>query len=294
VSVGKRVFLYIALALIVASISFILRTETLLFPMLETWIRVSTIAFIVAMMLLARSLLVILTGQLKTKEVQYVITRIGNLAIYAIGLFAFLSIMMESWLPLALSLGLVGFALTFVLQAPLGSIIGWMYIMLKPLYSLGDVVEIGDERGIVRDIGYMATQIEEIGEEIAIVRPTGRIANIPNSMVLQVPVHNYGSEQTHSVWDSVSFTLSYESDLKIAGEVMLRVAEESAKKMFDGDMKEKPVFKFTPSQSWIEASIRYPVKIGSGTAVRNEVTMRILEEFNKRPEIVKFPVGRSR
>jgi small-conductance mechanosensitive channel len=111
----------------------------------------------------------------------------------------------------------------------------------------------------------MATKIEEIGEEIAIVRPTGRIANVPNSMVLQVPVHNYGSERSHIIWDSISFTLTYESDLRVAREVMLRVAEECVKREFEEEIEEKPGVRFTPSQSWIEAAVRYPVKIGSGT-----------------------------
>jgi small-conductance mechanosensitive channel len=148
--VSKRVFLYLAIAIVVASLSFVLRTEIQLFPVLEPWVRLFSVILIVAIVLLARSLLAVVTSQLKTKEVQYVIARIGNLAIYAVGLFAFLSMMLDSWYPLALSLGLVGFALTFVLQAPLSSIMGWMYIMLKPLYAIGDVVEIGDERGIVR------------------------------------------------------------------------------------------------------------------------------------------------
>lgn len=40
----------------------------------------------------------------------------------------------ERWMGLLVSLGVIGFAVTFALQQPLFSLIGWFYIMVKRPY----------------------------------------------------------------------------------------------------------------------------------------------------------------
>ncbi len=48
------------------------------------------------------------------------------------------AVLTRQYLGLLFSLGIVGFAVTFALQQPLFSLIGWVYIMVKRPYGVGD------------------------------------------------------------------------------------------------------------------------------------------------------------
>ena len=63
----------------------------------------------------------------------------------------------------ALSKVMPGFAITFALQQPLLSLVGWLYIVSKRPYGVGDRVEIGDSRGDVIEVGFLTTTLWEAG-----------------------------------------------------------------------------------------------------------------------------------
>ncbi|WP_258560429.1 mechanosensitive ion channel family protein [Halorhabdus salina] len=60
---------------------------------------------------------------------------------------ATLGALTDQWLGMLVSLGVVGFAVTFALQQPLFSLIGWFYILLNRSYQVGDRIAIEDTRG---------------------------------------------------------------------------------------------------------------------------------------------------
>jgi len=57
------------------------------------------------------------------------------------------SVATDQWVGVLFSLGVVGFAVTFALQQPLFSLIGWLYIMVKRPYQVGDRVAIRGVEG---------------------------------------------------------------------------------------------------------------------------------------------------
>jgi small-conductance mechanosensitive channel len=127
---------------------------------------------------------------------------------------------------LVLYIGLIGAALTFVLQQPLLDVLGWALISYRRMYRIGDRIAVGDAKGYVLDITTMYSELREFGEWMRGDTFTGRIVTIPNSVVFTQAVYNY-TKDFPFVWDEIANLVTYESDIEVAKGYML----ESAKKV---------------------------------------------------------------
>lgn len=139
-------------------------------------------------------------------------------AIIALGSIRIVTDYLKLIVPFAVSLGIIGFALTFSLQYPLANIIGWLYISVSKTFKVGDKVKIGDYVGIVLAIEHLTTTIAEVD---SFGNRSWRILTTPNSAVLTTNILRWVTPSLF--WESVSFTLAYESDLERVQEIMLTV-----------------------------------------------------------------------
>lgn len=138
-----------------------------------------------------------------------------------------LAALTQQYVGLLFSLGIVGFAVTFALQQPLFSLIGWLYIMVKRPYGVGDRVAIEGPKGDVVDIDFLVTTLWEIdGELVSTHQPSGRVITLPNSVVLSSHVHNYSYREFPHVWNELSIQVAYETDLEFARDLMVEVADD--------------------------------------------------------------------
>jgi small-conductance mechanosensitive channel len=141
--------------------------------------------------------------------------------------FIVISVLFVNWYAAAVSLGLISLVLGFALQTPISSFIGWIYILLRAPYRVGDRIEIGDARGDVIDVGYLDTTLWEIGgRHLSTDHPSGRLIKFPNTNVFSTPVFNYSWPLFPYVWYEIKFHLTYESDLAFVAGTMQRIAEE--------------------------------------------------------------------
>jgi len=229
----------------------------------------------------------------------------------AVGIIALLGVLTDQWLGVLLSLGVVGFAITFALQQPLLSLLGWVYIMAKQPYLVGDRVRIGETKGDVIEVDFLVTTLWEVGGELVSTnQPSGRVVTVPNSMVLASEVTNFGGGGSEYVWNELVVQVSYETDIETASEIMVAeadalVGEEMAARVADFrsrlsetpvelEVRDSPSVNVTQAESWIELRLRYVVHPRQGTAVRNELYERILARFNDSPTVTSFPVSRNR
>jgi small-conductance mechanosensitive channel len=239
------------------------------------------------------------------------IRNVLRLVFGAAGIIALLGVLTDQWVGVLLSLGVVGFAITFALQQPLLSLLGWLYIMAKRPYAVGDRVRIGETKGDVIKVDFLVTTIWEVGGELVSTnQPSGRVVTVPNSMVLASEVTNFGGGGSEYVWNELAIQVSYETDLDVASTVMIEEAEEViGEEMVDriADFRERlaetpvelevtdrPTVNITQGESWVELRLRYVVHPRRGTRVRNELYERILDRFNENPTVTSFPVSRNR
>jgi len=234
-----------------------------------------------------------------------------RLLFVVVGGVAVLAVLTEQWVGLLFSLGVVGFAITFALQQPLFSVLGWFYIVVKRPYGVGDRVRIEETRGDVIDVDFLVTTLWEIdGDLVSTNQPSGRIVTVPNSVVLSAHVYNYSWEGFPHVWNELSVQVSYETDLAFARGQMVEVADQYlgdqmaanieryrellSETAVELEVQDRPTVNVVQQESWVELRLRYLAHPRRGTRVRNALYERILERFGEHPDRVSFPVSRNR
>ena len=245
------------------------------------------------------------------KRRKHDVRNVVRLLFIVAGTVAGFGVLTEQWLGVLFSLGVVGFAVTFALQQPLFSLIGWLYIMVKRPYQVGDRVAIEGSKGDVVEVDFLVTTLWEInGDLVSSNQPSGRIVTLPNSVVLSSHVYNYSWEGFPHIWNELTVQVAYETDLAFARELMIEVADDYlGDEMADNiaeyrrrldetpvelEVGERPSVNVVQKESWVELRLRYLVSPREGTRVRNELYSRILDRMNDVPDRVAFPVSRNR
>lgn len=222
-----------------------------------------------------------------------------------------LGVLTQRWVPALVSLGVVGFAATFALQQPLLSLFGWVYIMAKQPYEVGDRIAIEGNKGDVVDVDFLVTTLWEInGDLVSSNQPSGRHVTVPNSAVLSANVVNFSRDEFPYVWNEITFQAAYETDLAFTKELLRETAAEylgdemaAAVERYREQLEETPVelevderpsVNVKQEESWVELRLRYLTRPRRGQQVKNELYTRVLERANEHPEQVKFPVSRNR
>jgi small-conductance mechanosensitive channel len=219
---------------------------------------------------------------------------------------AVLGVVTEQWVGLLFSFGIVGFAVTFALQQPLLSVIGWVYILLKRPYAVGDRVRIAEARGDVVDVDFLVTTLWEVGGDLVTGhQPSGRAVTVPNGVVRSSEVYNYSLSEFPYVWNELAVQVSYETDLAFARSEMAAVADEMERRIeryrdalsetpVELEVGERPTVNVAEEESWVELRVRYLVHPKRMQRRRNDLYVAILERFQESPERIGYPVGRPR
>jgi len=125
--------------------------------------------------------------------------------------------------------------LALSLQETLVCVAGWLLLVVRRPYDIGDRIEIDHRIGDVIDISVFQTSMLEVGNWVKADQSTGRILIIPNSMVIRHPVYNY-TKGFPFVWNELAVTVTFESDWEHAEQLMLEQAEVEAEKL-QGEVK---------------------------------------------------------
>jgi len=269
--------------------------------------------FIVLVMGIAKSIRVYLISQVENRPARYNLTRVLNLLMVLASMIIGLSLLFASWYTALVSLGLLSLILGFALQTPITSLIGWIYLLIRQPYRVGDRIEIGEARGDVIDVSYLDTTLWEFGGPyLSTQHPSGRVIKFPNSLVLSRTVYNYSWPLFPYVWNEIKFQVAYNSDLEFITQTMQQVVEEElGKQMMDLvqvyrellrqtpvdelEIGERPVVHFRTSENtWLEAIVRYLVHPKESGRVKTRLTKKLLEKLNTEPERVLFPKSNLR
>ena len=309
---GTHVIILIALAVvrIVLQFSFFGFASRFI-PLLQK-LNLSVMA-IVLLLAIAKIVDVYLIGRLDSPVARYNLRRVAKLALVLVLAFVVVSILFQNWYTAVVSLGLISLILGFALQTPITSFIGWIYLLARTPYRVGDRIKIGDATGDVIDVSYLDTTLWEFGGDfLSTDHPSGRVIKFPNSKVLSSTVYNYTWPLFPYIWNEVKFSVAYESDLEFVAETMQRVAEEEVGehmmkqvRVFREILAQTPVdqlevrehpavlFRVNPN-TWIDAIVRYLVHPKEAGRVKTRLIKRLLAELNAAPDRVLFPKGNAR
>jgi small-conductance mechanosensitive channel len=205
------------------------------------------------------------------------------------------------------SIGLVGLALSWALQTPIESLTGWLLNAFKHYYKIGDRIKVGDVFGDVYKIDFLTTTIWEIGSlsqpgYVNAEQPTGRMVTFPNNVILADSVVNYTGDFPY-VWDELVFGITNESDIEYAMQLFKETSDKIIGKYMEkpiriytnilnkaglpSNLPSSPQVYFSPTDSWVDVSIRYLV----GARERREWKTKLFLQMN---EILEQKVSKSK
>jgi small-conductance mechanosensitive channel len=272
-----------------------------------------TAAVVVVCLIVLRLLDVYFIGRVKDAVYKYNLKRVSRLIVWLVTAFFILTILFQNWYTAVVSLGLLSLILGFALQTPITSFIGWIYILVREPYRVGDRIQIGAAHGDVIDVGYLDTTLWEFGGDyLSTDHPTGRVIKFPNSNVLNTPVYNYTWPLFPYVWNEIKFQVAYDSDLEFVSATMREVAEKEVGEAMmkqvrvfrellaqtpvnQLEVQERPVVIFRVSDNtWLEAIVRYLVHPKEAGRVKTRLIEDLLTRLNAAPDRVLFPRGNSR
>jgi len=157
-----------------------------------------------------------------------------RLATSWIGFGVFLVALAIIWLAgirnLGVFLGILGAGLALSLQETLVCLSGWMLLVFRRPFDIGDRIEIDGRVGDVIGISVFQTTMLEVGNWVQAEQSTGRMLIIPNSMLMRHAVYNY-TKGFPFVWDEFSLVVTFESDWQAARDLILQQAEVEAEKI---------------------------------------------------------------
>lgn len=122
-------------------------------------------------------------------------------------------------------LGLLSAGVAIALADVLANLAGWIFLLARRPYEVGDRIEIDNKTGDVIDIRLFNTYLMECGNWVEADQSTGRILLVPNGRVFKTNVANY-TQGFQFIWDELRVLVTFESDWKRAKEILTAIAND--------------------------------------------------------------------
>ncbi len=129
---------------------------------------------------------------------------------------------------LATYFGLLSAGLAIALRDPIVNLGGWLFIIWRRPFVVGDRVQMGVNAGDVIDQRVFQFILLEIGNWVDADQSTGRLIHIPNGLIFREPLANYTRGMQH-IWNEVGVMVTCESNWKRAKEILIEIVEEHAR-----------------------------------------------------------------
>ncbi|PZR76314.1 MAG: mechanosensitive ion channel protein MscS [Chthoniobacterales bacterium] len=269
--------------------------------------------FIVIVLAIAKAVSVYAIGRITDASTGFTLRRIEHLVVGILIVLIGLSIFFANWYTALISVGVISVIVGLSVQTPMSSFIGWIYILVRRPYRVGDRIKIGEATGDVIDVSYIDTTLWEFGGSfLSTDHPSGRVIKFPNAKVLSSMVYNYSWPLFPYIWNEIKFQIAYQSDLQFVASTMERIVEEE----IGEDMEERVtvyrdllaktpvnelevrahprVFFRVDEVTWIDAIVRYVVPPREAGAVKTRLIPKLLAALNAEPDRVMFPAGANR
>jgi len=204
-------------------------------------------------------------------------------------------------------LGLASAGVAIAMHDTIANIAGFIFIISRKPFSVGDRIQIGETAGDVIDIRLFQFSIIEIGNWVDNDQSTGRIVHIPNSKTLREPLANYhiGFEY---IWNEIPILLSFESNWKKAKHLLNEIARDKAEYLSQGAQQQirnaakkylihyntlTPIIYTSVKESGVLLTIRYLVKPRQRRSTEQDIWEATLDSFGKENDIdLAYPTTR--
>ena len=239
---------------------------------------IATAVTLIVVLVLRRVARRVVAANMDEEETAYRTHKLINYAATATFILVTAIIWFEAFDNLPTYLGLVSAGIAIALADVLKNMAGWIYILVRKPFQVGDRVEVNGMKGDVVDVRLFRFSLMEIGNWVDAEQSTGRLVHVPNGLVFNNHVANY-TEGFHYTWDEIPVLITFESDWKLAEQLMREVLDDDA-----------PDIVGAAATRIRETAQRYSIRLGTLTptvyvSVRNSgvlLTARYLVEARTR------------
>jgi small-conductance mechanosensitive channel len=216
-------------------------------------------------------------------------------------LFLLLSgpIWIEKFKTIGTFLGLLSAGIAIALKDLITNFAGWIFIIARKPFRIGDRVQIDDHAGDVIDIHVFRFTILELGNWVGSDQTTGRVIHIPNGKIFTSPLANYHAG-FNFIWNEIPVLITFESNWLKAKEILTRIVETHAEKISDTverEIKEAskkfmiyytiltPIVYTTVKEFGVLLTIRYLCRPRQRRGSEQAIWESILQRFGKAKDI---------
>ena len=265
---------------------------------IQTRILASLIA-ILFLVVVRRIVLAFVYRQTKDVGIRYRWRKTATYVAFGLLVFIIGGIWFRGFQSFSTYLGLLSAGLAIALQSPLVNLAGWLFIIWRKPFHVGDRIEIGDVKGDVIDQRIFMFSLMEIGNRVDAEQSTGRVIHVPNGEVFSKPLANY-TDGFQYIWNEIAVLVTFESNWekakKILTEVIARHGEEisqtaenqirvAAGKMMIYVGKLTPIVYTTVKDSGVLLTMRYICNPRGRRGSEQNIWEDILREFARCDDI---------
>lgn len=240
-------------------------------------------------------------------SIRYQVNTFAAYTIGAVAVLALIKIWTDGFAGMSTYLGLASAGLAIALQDPLTNLAGWLFIVIRRPFSVGDRIQIGAHIGDVVDIRIFRFIMLEIGNWVHGDQSTGRVLHVPNGWVFKNSVASY-DEPFGYIWNELELLLTFESNWRRAKEILTRTVNDHAEKL-SKDAREHiesaadayhikfskltPVVWTSMADSGVRLTIRYLCKPRERRSSASEIWESVLEALGEIDDVdLAYPTVR--
>jgi small-conductance mechanosensitive channel len=200
---------------------------------------------------------------------------------------------------LATFLGLLTAGLAIALKDLVTGFAGWIFILVRKPFDIGDRVAIGNHAGDVIDLRIFKFSLMEIGQWVDADQSTGRVIHVPNSYILTETLINY-TRGFEFIWNELPVLLTFESNWQEAKRILQDIADrhsgsathraeqalkQAARRFMLSYSKLTPIVYTSVKDSGVMLTIRHLCAPRERRGVSERIWEAILTEFAARSDI---------
>ncbi len=258
-----------------------------------------TIIVIIILWTLRYVILKILWKQSRDIKTRYIWRKTTTYLLFFLAILIISFIWMSGLKSLSTYLGLLSAGIAIALKEPITNFFGWIFIILRKPFVVGDRIQIGEIKGDVIDIRISQFLLIEIGNWVDAEQSTGRIMHIPNNWIHNKNLANYTAGFEY-IWNEISLTVTFESNWEKAKtllETIINNESETIRLNADREIQKAsrkfmvyykhltPIVYMKIGDSGIIFTLRYLTNPRHRRGTEQLIWKMILTEFNQHKDI---------
>jgi small-conductance mechanosensitive channel len=267
-------------------------------PEIQSMVLISIVTIFIVLVL-RQLILRIVSKKFEDVRVRYRWRKTSAYIAFLLAILILGRVWFEGFQSIATYLGLLSAGVAIALKDLLANLAGWIFIIWRKPFEVGDRIQIGNQSGDVIDIRIFQFTLMEIGNWVDADQSTGRVIHIPNGKILTEPQANYHKGFQY-IWNEIPVLITFESNWEkaksILQEIGIRHAEhlsphaeerirEASRKFMIFYTKLSPTVYTTVKDCGVLLTIRYICEPRRRRDREQAIWEDILKEFSKYEDI---------